>query len=54
MEDNSYKDDSEGGSEVDLSGDTDTIDIEVEWRMVGESGSIEVVALLADGDEDKD
>ena len=30
MEDNSYKDDDERGSEVDLSGDTDAIDIDVE------------------------
>ena len=54
MEDNSYKDDDEGGSEVDLSGDTDTIDIDDDWRMVEESCDIEVVALVADGDVDRD
>ena len=51
MEDNSYKDDDEGGSEVDLSRDSDASDSDVEWRMVEESGDIEVVALVADGDD---
>ena len=51
MEENSYKDDDEGGSEVDLSGDTDTIDIDDDWRMVEESGDIEVLGLVIDGDE---
>ena len=53
MENNSYKDDDERGSEVDLSGDSDAIDSDVEWRMVEESGDIEVVGLVADGDDNK-
>ena len=52
MEETSYKDDDEGGGEVDLSGDTDTIDSDDDWRMVEESGDIELVALVADGNED--
>ena len=54
MEDNSYKYDDEGGSEVDLSGDSDASDSAVEWRMVDNSGDIEVVSLVADRDEDND
>ena len=54
MEDNSYKDDEERNSKVDLSGDSDAIDIDDEWRMVEESGDIEVAVLIADGDEDND
>ena len=54
MEDKSYKDDDEGGSEVDLSGDTDGMDSDDERRMVEESGDREVVALVADRDEDND
>ena len=54
MEDNSYKDDEDGKSEVDLSGDSDAIDIDDEWGMVEESGDIEVAALIADGDVDND
>ena len=51
-EDKSYKDDDEEGSEVDLSGDADAIDSDDDWRIVEESGDIEVVGLVGDGDED--
>ena len=54
MEDKSYKDDDEGRSEVDLSGDSDAIDIDVEWIMVEASGDRELVALIADVDDDRD
>ena len=54
MKDNSYKDDDEGGCEIDLSGDTDATDSDDEWRMVEVSGDIELVTLVADRDEDND
>ena len=48
----SNKNDDERGSDVDLSGYTDAINSEVEWRTVAESGNTEVVVVGVDVDKD--
>ena len=42
------------GTEVDTSGDTESIDTDVSWRMLEESCDEETVVLDADEDDDND
>ena len=47
-------DDDDSGSEVDRSGDTDAVDNDIDWRMVGESDESEIVTVVLNEDGDSD
>ena len=53
LEDNS-NDDDDRGPEIDTSGDTESIDTDVSWRILEEYCDEETVVLDADEDDDND